>query len=215
MQAAEIGLLLSAMAVVVLAASPVWGYFADRRLGAARCLVFSSAGAAVLALCASLPFSTVGLVALLIALWAFRSPLPSLCDALALQELNTIDRSAYGSVRLWTSAGFAIAAVLWGGSLVLLPLTAMLLFYAAGLIALATWTWLVVARIETGAVETGTPRVRLLDGGREVILRLLPFLAALLFVAPPSLRRGTSWSCASLDWVAARFLLEQRPACRL
>jgi PPP family 3-phenylpropionic acid transporter len=181
--AAQIGLLLSCMAVVVLAVSPMWGYLADRRLGVGRCLVVSSVAAALLALCGGLPLPATALIALLMGVWGSRAPLPSLCDALALQRLSAFDRSAYGSVRLWTSAGFAIAAVLWGGALVLLPLTGMLFFYAAGLIGLATWTWLVVPRIEGGAVDVQTPKVRLLSGSSKAILRLLPFLTALLFVS--------------------------------
>jgi MFS transporter, PPP family, 3-phenylpropionic acid transporter len=179
---AEIGLMLSAMAVVVLAVSPLWGYLADRRLGVARTLVASSVGAALLALCAGLPLPVITLVTLLIGLWAFRSALGSLSDALALQQLGILDRSAYGSVRLWMSAGWAFAAVLWGAALVVVPVTAMLLFYAAGLTALATWIWHIapatsVHTLEAGKIKVGGHR----DSG-EALIRLLPFLAALLFV---------------------------------
>jgi MFS transporter, PPP family, 3-phenylpropionic acid transporter len=178
---AEIGLLLSAMAVVVVAVNPLWGYIADRHLGPVRCLVASAAGGAVIALCTALSIGMRAAIVLLIVLWGFRSPLASLSDALALQHLGAGERSGYGSVRLWTSAGFAAAAVVWGALLVALPLTAMLLFYVVGLAALATWAWTVVPPDDRSAASLEvSPRP---VATRSALSGLFPFLVALLFVS--------------------------------
>jgi hypothetical protein len=64
-------------------------------------------------------FYARGVVAIAIvgsALWAVRSPVMPLADALALDRLGVDRRDAYGTVRLWMSATFAVGAIVWGGA---------------------------------------------------------------------------------------------------
>lgn len=114
LDAAEIGLLLAAMALAGFVANPLWGYAADRRLGSECAFVASAGGAAVLALALLFPVGTVGLAVAAVALWSWRAPLASLADAIALDRLAGAARSEYGPLRVWMSGSWAIAAVVWG-----------------------------------------------------------------------------------------------------
>lgn len=175
----EIGLVLSAMALASFVGSPAWGYLADRRLGAERAIVASAGGAALLALLLLPELSTAGFVAIACVLGAWRSPIPSLADAIALERLPAGARDDYGSVRLWLSAGWSGAVLVWGivlqtGSIELVPV-----LYAGMSVVVA-----LLAHFDLGR----RPRQRSvhvsddLPAGRRVPRALIAFLVSLLLV---------------------------------
>lgn len=110
--ATQIGLILGLAGLASLAAYPAWGAIADAWLGRPRTIALASVAAAAgglwlllagsdpLALAASLSLAFVGVLAL-----------GPLTDALTLTELGE-GSSAYGRVRLYASAGWALAAAL-------------------------------------------------------------------------------------------------------
>lgn len=112
-----LGAVLALMSAAAFAAGPVWGFLADRVLGYERTLELSLAATVV----ASLAFAaTHSVAAVAIAgglLWAVRSPIMAMADSMALVRLGPERRDAYGSVRLWLSAGFAVGAIAFGGLL--------------------------------------------------------------------------------------------------
>jgi PPP family 3-phenylpropionic acid transporter len=112
-----IGAVLALNAATGFAAGPLWGYLADRVLGRERTLAFCLA--ATVAGATALGFAH-GVVALSIVgsvLWLARSPIMALADALALDRLGVNRRDAYGTVRLWMSATFAVAAIGFGAAI--------------------------------------------------------------------------------------------------
>jgi PPP family 3-phenylpropionic acid transporter len=131
----EIGLVLGLMAAVGVLAVPLWGTWADRGHGAAQALGLSCLGAAIgslvlLATGAWLP----GVVVAAALLAAMRAPGEALADALAVGLLGPSAGRRYGSIRLWSSAGFAVAVAGWGLLLAHTSLALVLLAYPATLL---------------------------------------------------------------------------------
>jgi MFS family permease len=125
LSAAEVGVVLAVAAAVAFVGTPIWGYLADRKLGAERALGVSSLAAAVLALTLVVADGLAALTVAVVLVYAARCATASLCDAIALDHLGD-DRAAYGRIRLWTSVGWAVAVCVWGlllqlGSIDLMP----------------------------------------------------------------------------------------------
>lgn len=126
-----IGAALALMSAVGFAAGPLWGYLADRVIGRERtlalCLVGTVGGAMLLQFAhGEAALTLTGSVA-----WLFRSPNMALADALALDRLGPNRRDAYGSVRLWMSASFAVGALAWGAVIQTAGIGVMAPAYAA------------------------------------------------------------------------------------
>ncbi len=107
----EIGLISSLGAVGFTIAVPAWGHLADVHLGRPRTLQLCAiaGGTAMLALLLPLPLPLI--VAMFLLFWIFESPWQPLSDAITVNALRGRD---YARVRLFTSLGFAVAAVLAG-----------------------------------------------------------------------------------------------------
>ncbi len=114
LDAATIGLVLGAAAIVAMLSFPVWGLLADGPLGRERSVVVSGLVAAVAGVAVILAGSDASLVAAGIVLaWVGMAAWSPITDAMALTALG--DRSgAYGRFRTWTSAGWAVAATTGG-----------------------------------------------------------------------------------------------------
>jgi len=109
-----IGAALALMAGVGFAAGPVWGYLADRAIGRERTLALCLTGTVAGALLVGFSHGAVALTLAGSFAWIFRAPGLPLADALALDRLGAHRRDAYGTVRLWMSATFAVGAIVWG-----------------------------------------------------------------------------------------------------
>ncbi|MGK2851410.1 MAG: MFS transporter [Candidatus Limnocylindrales bacterium] len=107
----EIGLISSLGAVGFTIAVPAWGHLADVRFGRPRTLQLCglAGGLAVIALL--LPWSPLLIVVLFLLFWVFESAWQPLTDAITVNALRGRD---YARVRLFTSLGFSVAAVLAG-----------------------------------------------------------------------------------------------------
>ena len=176
---AEIGLVLAGMALASFLANPVWGYAADRRLGAERAIVASAGGSAVLAALLLLSAdSTVAFAAVACLFAGWRSPLVSLADAVALERLPQEGRDDYGRVRLWLSAGWAAAVLVWGAALEAGTIELLPVLYAGMSVAVA-----LLAYFDLGgrARRIRVPEPHPTGGGR-VPRVLLAFMLCLLLV---------------------------------
>lgn len=176
LSAAEIGVVLALGSLTAVVATPVWGYLADRVLGAERALAAASLAAALLAVPLVFVDGFAALAVCLVAVTAARSPTATLADAIALERLGAGARGEYGRVRLWQSLGWAAGAAGFGlaleyGALELLPL-----LYAAAIAALLVAVRIVGPR---AAVLRSRP-----DRGtrRAMARRLAPFLGSLLLL---------------------------------
>lgn len=107
----EIGFISSLGAVGFTIAVPVWGHLADVRFGRPRTLQLCglAGGAAIVALL--LPLPPLLIVVMFLLFWIFESSWQPLADAITVNALRGRD---YARVRLFTSLGFAVAAILAG-----------------------------------------------------------------------------------------------------
>jgi len=130
-----VGVVLGLMAAVGVLAVPLWGLWADRGHGAAQALRLSCVAAAagsLILLGAGRWLPAVLAAAALLA--AMRAPGEALADALAVGLLGSSAQGRYGSIRLWSSAGFAVAVAGWGVLLARTSLALVLLAYPAALL---------------------------------------------------------------------------------
>ena len=126
-----IGAVLALYAAVAIAAGPVWGYIADRVLGYERTLVISLSGTAVAILAFGFSHTVAAIAIMGSVAWATRSAGMSVVDSIALARLGREGRSAYGGIRLWMSAGFAVGAIAFGAIDEFAGLGVVAPFYAA------------------------------------------------------------------------------------
>ena len=126
-----IGAVLALYAAVAIAAGPVWGYVADRVLGYERTLVISLSGTAVAILAFGFSHTVAAIAIIGSVAWATRSAGMSVVDSIALARLGREGRSAYGGIRLWMSAGFAVGAIAFGAIDEFAGLGVVAPFYAA------------------------------------------------------------------------------------
>jgi PPP family 3-phenylpropionic acid transporter len=176
--ASEIGLVLSAMALAGLVATPLWGLAADRRLGGEKTVVAAAGSAALLAVLLARADDTTAFVAAAIFFSAARAPLQPLADAIALDRVRSSERGDYARMRVWMSVGWAVAVVAWGAMLQADRLSLAPYLYAATVAAVAVWAAFAMRRTRV------SHRVResQVGGAASVLPRLLALLVSLLLV---------------------------------
>lgn len=185
----EIGFISSLGAVGFTFAVPAWGHLADVRLGRPRTLQVCATGGATAIVALLIPVPPAVVVGLFVLFWVFMSSLQPLVDAITVNALRGRD---YARVRLFTSLGFAVAAVLAGqlydrtGYQAAFPLFAL----AAGVMVAAAALLPDVARADldahrrlaSGRNRSGRPAPswRRSLGSSGVALQVAPRLGAVL-----------------------------------
>ena len=134
---AAIGFTLAATSLISAVLAPAWGHIADARLGLVRALTLTL-GLSCALMTLLYPHWPSALLLCLFAV-AFGSVFgtnPTISDALTLTVLGERRVSAYGSVRLWTSLGWAIAVMVAGAFYQFHGLALMVPFALFGLIGM-------------------------------------------------------------------------------
>jgi len=163
----EIGFISSLGAIGFTIAVPAWGHLADVRLGRPRTLQICAIGGGLAMVALLVPVPAALIVVLFLLFWIFESSWQPLADAITVNALRGRD---YARVRLWTSLGFSVAAILAGqvydrtgysAAFVLLGAAALVMTVAAA--ALPD-----VARADLGrhrrAIQAATPAADGVDG---------------------------------------------------
>ena len=178
--AATIGLVLGAAAFMSMLSFPVWGLLADGPLGRERSVVLSGLVAAVAGVCILLSGSNVTFISVGIVLaWVGMAAWSPITDAMALTALG--DRSgAYGRFRVWTSAGWAVAATTGGLAYALVGADLLVSLFVAGSIGVAAFAFR-PRHLRRGRRATAhrTPLLRELRSALVTAPVLLPILLAL------------------------------------
>ena len=108
---AEIGVISSLGALAFTLAVPGWGHLADVRLGRPRTLQLCAIGGGLAVAALLLPWPPLLIVVWFLLFWVFESSWQPLTDAVTVNALRGRD---YARIRLFTSLGFAVAAVVGG-----------------------------------------------------------------------------------------------------
>ena len=183
----EIGLVFSLGAIGFTIAVPAWGHLADVRLGRPRTLQVCAVAAGLAVAGLLVVSAPLVVVALLLLFWVFESAWQPLADAITV---NTTGGRDYARIRLFTSAGFAVATVASGflyDAVGFDPAYALFAL-AAGVMALAALGLPDVARADLaahrrradGSVATPPAGRRPGLGSTGVALRVAPRLGAVL-----------------------------------
>jgi MFS transporter, PPP family, 3-phenylpropionic acid transporter len=141
LSSSDIGVVIALMAVGGLVTSPLWGHFADTRIGRVRALQFGTTGAAVMALSLNRVSGLWDIAIVSCAIAAFGVATGPNIDAIALEHLGPERMSDYGHVRSWESLSYATGCIVFGVILQTFGARwAMPLFGIAGL-AILLWTF--------------------------------------------------------------------------
>jgi MFS transporter, PPP family, 3-phenylpropionic acid transporter len=164
------GLVIGLMSGVGVLVIPLWGGLADGALGVVRTLRLSC-GLAVVASLALLAAdrSVPAIVVCALLLAAGRAPGEALSDALTVQVLG--DTADYGRIRMWASAGFAVAVGVWGFVLEHSGLWLILVAYPAALVA-AVLSTRGMSSVASGPAVRAHPREPLRPLPRHVVVLL-------------------------------------------
>ena len=155
---------------------------ADAHLGSVRTLrlaLFATAGSAVALMFTGSALYPVLLVSAI--LGGASAPAAALDDAIALTHLGAGRQVEYGSVRLWASAGWAVAALLAGAWYQRAGLAPVLPVYVCGVLIWAGYTFRFSTTPATRATRA-SPLHTVADAFRSCP-KLKPFLAGLFLVA--------------------------------
>ncbi len=135
---AQIGIILGIPPLVGIVVQPLWGMLSDVYHVHRYALALASIGTAASAWLYNTTTNFHILVLLTLLLAVMRSPLVFLCDALALDYLETQGRrQEYGSLRLWGSIGFAFSSFVIGALVIGNAVLRIMPLYALTMIALA------------------------------------------------------------------------------
>ena len=183
----EIGLVFSLGAIGFTIAVPAWGHIADVRLGRPRTLQLCAAVAGLAVAGLLIPSAPLVVVALLLLFWVFESAWQALADAITV---NTTGGRDYARIRLFTSGGFAVAAVASGflydavgyaPAYALFAMAALVIVIAAaGLPDVARADLAAHRRRAAGSAVTTSAGRRPGFGSTGVALRVAPRLGAVL-----------------------------------
>jgi PPP family 3-phenylpropionic acid transporter len=136
----EIGLVLAAMALARVLANPLWGHYADTRLGRLTALRLGAAGAAVAAIGLNLVHGAVPIAVVSSLVATFMVATGPNIDAISLEHLGDERMSDYGRIRAWESMSYAAACLAFGALLQTFGLWWAMPVYAVSSLLVLAWT---------------------------------------------------------------------------
>jgi MFS family permease len=137
----EIGLVIAALALARLIASPLWGHFSDTRLGRLTALQIGVGGSAVAAIAFNLVDPLWAILAVAFVHATFMVAFGPNVDAIALVHLGDERMADYGRIRAGESATYAAGCFLFGGLLQVAGVGWALPLYAIASVAALVWSF--------------------------------------------------------------------------
>ncbi|MEA2581489.1 MAG: transporter, family, 3-phenylpropionic acid transporter [Actinomycetota bacterium] len=136
----QIGFVIASMAVARLIFLPLWGHFADTRLGRLTVLQVGTLGAALAGLAMNRVNGMFGIAAAMFILSIFMVSVGPNVDAIALVHLGEDNMSDYGRIRAWESLSYAAGCLVFGAILQAAGITWAMPIYAASSILVLSWS---------------------------------------------------------------------------
>ena len=112
--AAQIGVVIACSAAGRMVANPIWGHYADTRLGRVRVLRICLFGAAVAAVALNAMWLFAGVIVMTTVHSIFLVGQGPNLDAIALSHLGPERMSEYGRIRGWESVSYATGGLVFG-----------------------------------------------------------------------------------------------------
>jgi MFS transporter, PPP family, 3-phenylpropionic acid transporter len=142
--AAQIGVVIAAMALARMLLNPVWGHLADTTIGRRSALLIGTTGGAVAAIALLLAQAYVAVVAVGFVFAAFSTTTGPNIDVLALEHLGDERMTDYGRIRGWESLSYAVSCLVLGAVLEQTGVSWTMTIYAAASVAVVVWTLLTI-----------------------------------------------------------------------
>ena len=136
----EIGLVIAVMAMVRTVANPIWGNYADTRLGRLRALQIGTIGSAVGAAAMNLASGPAAIATVAAVLSIFTVATGPNLDAIALVHLGDEHMSEYGRIRAWESLAYAAGCLLFGSILQAAGIRWAMPLFAVASVAVLAWS---------------------------------------------------------------------------
>jgi MFS transporter, PPP family, 3-phenylpropionic acid transporter len=177
----QIGIVIAVMAFARIVANPVWGHYADTRIGRLVALQVGTIGAAIAAAAMNLVhgLAAVAIVGSVIAVFMVSTG-PNI-DSIALVHLGEARMSDYGRIRGWMSASYAVGCLVFGGILQTAGVRWAMPLYAVASVAVLAWTRTIV-RDRPADVEVAHGRLGAVGAVFREAPRFWGFLVAILLV---------------------------------
>ena len=143
LDAAQIGVVIAFSAAARMIANPVWGHYADTRLGRLTVLQICLVGSAAAGLALNVQWAFAGVVVAATVHSLFLVGLGSNIDAITLAHLGDARMSEYGRMRGWESLTYATGCLCFGAVLQAFGMGWMMPIYAVAVLVVLGWSTLV------------------------------------------------------------------------
>ena len=176
----QIGLIFLVAGLTRTVASPLWGHFADTRLGRLTALQIGLLGAAIAALWLNVVDGLFLVAVATAAHSAFMVAHGSNLDAIVLAHLGEGHESGYGRIRAWESVTYALGSLMFGAILQSYGLRWAMPCYAASIVLALVWSTTIER--DRGAPLQESRRLGAVGAVFKEAPRFWGFLAAVLLV---------------------------------
>jgi PPP family 3-phenylpropionic acid transporter len=144
LSADEIGVVIAATALARIIGNPIWGHYADTRIGRLTAFQIGTvgAGAAAVAMNQVDGLAAITIVAVIMAaFWVATGPN---IDSIALVHLGDEAMADYGRLRGWMSASYALGCLVFGAILQLAGVDWAMPIYALASLVVLAWSTTIV-----------------------------------------------------------------------
>ena len=155
LSADEIGIVIAVTALARIVGNPIWGHYADTRIGRLTAFQMGTIGAGLTALAMNLVHGVPAIAitaSILAAFWVATGPN---IDAIALVHLGDEAMADYGRLRGWMSASYALGCLVFGSILELAGVRWAMPIYAAASLVVLAWSTTIVRDRPRGVEEHG------------------------------------------------------------
>ena len=144
LSADQIGVVIAATALARIIGNPIWGHYADTRIGRLTAFQIGTIGAGVFAAAMNLVdgLAAITIVAAIIAaFWVATGPN---IDSIALVHLGDEAMADYGRLRGWMSASYALGCLVFGAILEVAGVEWAMPIYAVASLVVLAWSTTIV-----------------------------------------------------------------------
>ncbi len=180
LSAGQIGIVIAIMAFARVVTNPLWGHYADTRIGRLTALQLGTAGTALGAVIMMVAHGLAGITIAAVVIAAFMVSTGPNIDAIALVQLGDARMSDYGRIRGWESASYALGCLMYGAILQLAGLSWAMPIFAVACLVVLLWSGTVARDHPTDVVVHG--RLGAVGAVFREAPRFWGFLLAILLV---------------------------------
>ena len=144
LSADEIGIVIAATALARIIGNPIWGHYADTRIGRLTAFQIGTIGAGVAAAAMNHVDGLAAITIVAVIMAAFWVATGPNIDSIALVHLGDEAMADYGRLRGWMSASYALGCLVFGAILQLAGVDWAMPIYALASLVVLAWSTTIV-----------------------------------------------------------------------